>query len=257
MNIIDNFFQKLRCIKIYVVIIMKFKGNVLYKKKTQNGVLSIIDTVYDEEAVCFLMMNDTTQSGMYLDENKKYDLVFPYMQRFSYAFQVNPNIKKTFMIGGGALAYPKYYVSHYPEAEITCAETNVDIISAAFIYFGIKELDQELFKRIHIVNEDGITYLRSHEDTYDLIINDAFIGKKEQLRNETDIEVIKDKLNEDGIYIVNCSTAITGPLAKKGNKYRKLLQKHFEHVVMLVCEEDRNPLETQNVLLISSDKELL
>lgn len=236
---------------------MKLKGNVLYKKKTQNGVLSVVDTVYDDEAVCFLMMNDTTQSAMYLDEDKKYDLVFPYMQRFSYAFQVNPKIKKTFMIGGGALGYPKYYVSHYKDAEITCAETNVDIISVAFVYFGIKELDEELFKRIHIVNEDGITYLRSHEDKYDLIINDAFVGKKEQARNELDIEVIKDKLTEEGIFIVNCPTAIAGPFAKKGNALRKLLQKHFKHVVMLVCEEDRNPLELQNVLLISSDKDLL
>lgn len=235
---------------------MRNKGNILFKKKTNNGVLSVVDTVYDEEAVCFLMINDTLQSGMFLDEEKKFDLVFPYMQRFSYAFQVNPTIKKVFMIGGGALAYPKYFVTHY-DGEITCSEINVDIISVAFSYFGVKEIEKEQLERMHIVNEDGMSFLRSHEEKYDLIINDAFVGKKEQLRDENSIEVVKEKLNENGIYIVNCSTALAGPFAKKGNAFRKLLQKHFQHVVMLVCEEDRNPLEVQNVLLIGSDTELL
>ncbi len=231
--------------------------NVIYKKKTSNGTLEVVDTVYDDEAVCFLKIKDTLQSAMYLDPSRYYDLVFPYMQRFSYAFVVEPNIKDTFLIGGGGFAYPKYYVHTYPTSQITVAEINTDIISVAFEYFGLKELEESEYKRMHIVNEDGIQYLSKHDKKYDLIINDAFIGKKDQGRNEEDIQTVYESLNENGIYMVNVTTALVGPFAKKGNAFRKTLQKYFQHTVMIPCEEDQKPYEKQNVLMISSDRELL
>ena len=207
--------------------------------------------------VCFLKMNDTLQSGMYLDPDRKYDLVFPYMQRFSYAFHINENIKDTFLIGGGGFAYPKYYVHTYPSSEITVAEINTDIISVAFEYFGLRELEESESKRLHIVNEDGIQYLNENDKKYDLIVNDAFIGKKDQGRNESDTEVIYQSLKENGIYMVNVTTALSGPFAKNGNSFRKTLQKYFKHTIMIPCEEDRNTFERQNVLMISSDRDLL
>lgn len=231
--------------------------NVIYKKRTENGTLRVVDTVYDDEAVCFLKMNDTLQSGMYLDPDRKYDLVFPYMQRFSYAFHINGNIKDTFLIGGGGFAYPKYYVHTYPSSEITVAEINTDIISVAFEYFGLRELEESESKRLHIVNEDGIQYLNENDKKYDLIVNDAFIGKKDQGRNESDTEVIYQSLKENGIYMVNVTTALSGPFAKNGNSFRKTLQKYFKHTIMIPCEEDRNTFERQNVLMISSDRDLL
>ena len=231
--------------------------NVIYKKKTKNGLLQVVDTLYDEEAVCFLKLNDSLQSAMYLDSSKKYDLVFPYMQRFSYAFHVNPMIKKTFLIGGGGFAYPKYYVHRYKDAEITVSEIDTDMISVAFRYFDLRDLDQQEISRMHIENQDGFLVLEEKKEKYDLIINDAFLGKKENGRDEKCTKIVHEALEENGIYIVNVSTAISGPFAKKGNAFRKVLQKYFKHTVLLVAEEDRNPYEKQNILMISSDTELL
>lgn len=230
---------------------------VIFKKKTSDGLLQVEDTVYDDEAVCFLVINETYQSAMYLDPSKYYDLVFPYMQRFSYVFQLDETIKDTFLIGGGAFAYPKYYVHQYPDSQITVAETNTDIISVAFQYFGLHQLSKDETKRLHILNEDGFQYLRSQEKKYDLIINDAFIGKKDQGRSEEETDIIYQSLKENGFYIVNVGTALAGPLAKKGNAFRKMLQKKFKHTVMIPCEDDRSAYEIQNVLMIGSDRELV
>ena len=73
------------------------RKNILFEKKTLGGTLRVVDTVLDDEAVSFLFVNDTYQSAMYLSEEKKYDLVFPYMRRFDYAFFVNPEIQNTFL----------------------------------------------------------------------------------------------------------------------------------------------------------------
>ena len=156
------------------------RKNILFEKKTLGGTLRVVDTVLDDEAVSFLLVNDTYQSAMYLSEEKKYDLVFPYMRRFDYAFFVNPEIQNTFLIGGGGFAYPKFYVHTYENAEITVSEINTDVISVAFQYFGLHDLSEDETKRMHIVNEDGIEYLRESNKKFDLIINDAFTGKKEQ-----------------------------------------------------------------------------
>lgn len=233
------------------------RKNILFEKKTPGGTLRVVDTVLDDEAVSFLFVNDTYQSAMYLSEEKKYDLVFPYMRRFDYAFFVNPEIKNTFLIGGGGFAYPKFYVHMYENAEITVSEINTDVISVAFQYFGLHDLSEDETKRMHIVNEDGIDFLRESNKKFDLIINDAFTGKKEQRRDEESIQIIHDALHEKGIYIVNVPTALSGPFAKKGNAFRKLLQNHFKHTVLLATQEEKQPFEKQNVLMISSDSELL
>ena len=46
-------------------------------------------------------------------------------------------------------------------------------------------------------------------------------------------------------------------IAKKGNAFRKLLQNHFKHTVLLATQEEKQSFEKQNVLMISSDSELL
>ncbi len=231
--------------------------NVIYKKKTNSGLLQVVDTMYGDDAVCFLKINDSIQSAMYLDTSKKYDLVFPYMQRFSYAFHVNPMIQKTFLIGGGGFAYPKYYVHAYENAEITVSEIDTDMISAAFRYFALRDLAPSETSRVHILNQDGFLVLKESKVHYDLIINDAFVGKKEKGRDEMCTEIVHNALGENGIYIVNVSTAMRGPFAKRGNAFRKALQKYFKHTVLLAAEEERSPYEKQNVLMISSDMELL
>ncbi len=232
-------------------------NTVIYKKKTSDGLIEVEDTVLEDEAVCVLLVNKTYQSAMYLEPSKFYDLVFPYMQRFSYVFQLEPNIQDTFLIGGGGFAYPKYYVHEYPNSEITVTEMNEDILSVANAYFGLLTLPDEESKRMHVILQDGFRYLKTHEKKYDLIINDAFVGKKDQGRTEEETDLIYHSLKENGFYIVNVGTALAGPHAKKGNAFRKILQKRFRHTLMIPCEEDRSVYEIQNVLMIGSDRELV
>ena len=95
------------------------------------------------------------------------------MQRFSYAFAARPAIRRTLLLGGGAFSYPRYYLKNYPNCTIDVVEISEDVLKIDEAYFGLNDLKTE---RMQIIAEDGFSYLKETKETYDLIINDAFLG---------------------------------------------------------------------------------
>lgn len=223
---------------------------ILYTEKTPYGMIKIVDT----EDQRILYINDHIESAVYNDGEKKNELVFPYMQRFSYAFAVHPEIKKTLLIGGGAFSYPRYYLNQYPDCCIDVVEISPEILRADETYFHLKQL---LTERMHIITEDGFVYLAEHQDQYDLIINDAFLGGKEEGRDEKAMHVIHEHLCAHGIYMINTAAALKGAFSYEFHHVSADLKKEFKNTAVLPCEEDRSPYEKQNVLLIASDDSLL
>lgn len=233
------------------------KKNIIYEKDTPYGMIQVVDTILDDEAVSFLLVDGQMESAMYLDEEKKYDLIFPYMQKISYAFAVNPNIHDVFLIGGGGFSYPKYYLHKYQTRDITVAEISKDIIDVSYRYYGLDELDIEKKSHLHIVSEDGFAWMKEHPHRFDLIINDAFTGDREIGRTHEDIELIRDHLCDDGILIINGISAIRGIHAHAGKRLISVLKKSFQYTVEMKCDEDLPAYEKQNVLFIASNKPLL
>lgn len=229
----------------------------LYDKETQYGHIQVADTLYEEEPICFLFVNGLMESAMYLDEEKKYDLLFPYMQRFSYAFAVNPDIKDTLMLGGGGFSYPKYYLHEYPDAIITVCEISEDIIDVAKKYFGVSELEDSMKERLSVYYGDGFSMIEENRHVYDFIINDAFIGREETGRSEKDIELIHGHLTTTGIYITNLVGSLSGRYKHVWKHYQTLLKKYFKYTSLILTEDDCPADIPQNLLLAASDTELL
>lgn len=238
---------------------MKIKVNAkdIFAQQTEYGHIKVKLAWIDDELVFLLMIDGGAESARYIEEEKENELVFDYMQRFSYAFFVNPDIKKTFMIGGGGFSYPQYYVDTYKDAEITVAEISKDVISVAYRFFGLKDLREENAGRIHILNQDGIAWLNSHEEKYDLIINDAFIGTSQQGRDKESTQIIHDHLNPGGIYVVNVLSAVSGENSYPAELTRTIMEENFHHVVSMVVDDAVDPLDLQNILIFASDSEFI
>lgn len=211
----------------------------------------------DEDPVYLLMIDGGAESARYLQSGRESELVFDYMQRFSYAFMVNPDIRNTFMLGGGGFTYPQYYVKAYQDADITVAEISKEVIALAYQYFGLKDLDEEEAKRIHVLNQDGIAWLKDHEEKYDLIINDAFIGTNMEARDTESTRIIHEHLHENGIYVVNVLSSVTGEGAEPSQRIHAILKQYFSHTAAMVVDEEIDPDSLQNILLFASDSELL
>lgn len=229
--------------------------DTIYTEMMPEGKTEVYDTIFEGEPIRFLSVDGHMQSAMYLDEEKKYDLLFPYMQRFSYAFACNPDIRKTLLIGGGTFSYPKYYLEHYRHSHITVVEINKNLIDLSYRYFRLDELDIEQQSNLKIICDDAFDWLAKTDEKFDWIINDAFLGNLMQGREEKYMELIREHLNEDGIYMENHVSAAKGPLSASLRKRRKVMEKYFISVSAMVCEEDMHPWEKQNILLTAMDHE--
>lgn len=216
----------------------------LFKVKTNYGTFRVVDDKQNR----LLMCNQHIESAINLD--KKDDLLFPYMQRFSYAFVLNPKIKKVLLLGGGAFAYPRYFLNQYPNKEIDVVEISKEVLDINQKYFFLDDVKNE---RMNIICDDGFHFLQRSSQKYDFIINDAFIGNQLMGKDATNIHRIHEHLNQNGIYMINVTSAIRGLSSRTYHQMYKLLQKEFATVEMMQCDEDRKLEEKQNILLIATD----
>ncbi len=226
------------------------KPNILYEAKTEYGLLQVTE----QSGQRFLRCDGHIESAVYTDSAHADALVFPYMQRFSYAFAARPAIRRTLLLGGGAFSYPRYYLKNYPNCTIDVVEISEDVLKIDEAYFGLNDLKTE---RMQIIAEDGFSYLKETKETYDLIINDAFLGSHEEGRGTEDLQVIHDHLNKDGIYMVNLASSLKGISSFSYQHLSAELKEKFKYTAVLQCEEERSLYEKQNLLLIGSEETLL
>lgn len=233
----------------FSVIIHIMKRNIIFTENSEYGLIEVADTLIDGEHVRICYCDGYMQSGIYLDEEKKDELLFPYMQRFSYAFALNPDIRSVLLVGGGTFAYPLYFLDHYRRCRLKVIEISAEMIRTAYDYFGLDELDIEEKSNLSIVNEDAFSWLSTSDEKFDWIINDAFIGNDMQGRKENALSVIASHLNPEGIYMENMVASVRGPFSLILSRTEKKLRQYFESVEKMRCDETMSVFERQNILI--------
>lgn len=223
---------------------------ILDEQTTAYGHLKVIE----RDGQRILLSGKHIQSAVYLDPSKRNELVFPYMQRFSYAFAVNPKIKETLLIGGGGFCYPRYYLAQYPDKYITVAEIDSQLLKMNRRFFDVEVIMNE---RMKIINDDGFQYLAHTEQKFDLIINDAFLGQDQQGRDEKNTALVHSHLQPDGIYLINAAVRMKGLFASPYHRMASVLSKEFQYTAAIQCSEDSSAYDKQNVLFAASDSPLL
>ncbi len=228
-------------------------GFVIYENEKEN-IIILRRKLYGRE-ILDLEVDGAMETMMYLDEKKRNDLIFPYMTHFSYAFAWNPDLSSTYLIGGGGFAYPRYYLSHYPEKKIHVAEYSQSIVDVSKDYFYLNELLESPNFRLSVA--DGFSLLEQENEIYDVIINDAFTGSRSEGRNEEVMRSISSHLSHHGIYMENMIGIPAGLRSFSTTKYVRLVKKYFKYTKLIVAEDDRSKFESQNLVLVASNEELL
>lgn len=228
---------------------------VIYTENTPYGLIEVEDMLIYGDMIRLLMVDGNPESAMYLEEEKKYDLLFPYMQRFSYAFVCKPKICNTLLIGGGAFSYPKYYLEHYRRSKITVIELSQTMIDLSRKYFRLDELDIEQKSNLKIVCEDAFSWLDETDEKFDWIINDAFIADVMQGRDESILAKAVSHLNPGGIYMENHVSARRGFGANSLYRREKQMREYFDSVTKIICDEDVSSFSRQNFVLTGILKE--
>lgn len=194
----------------------------------------------------YLMMNSVMNSGMFLDSD---ELLFEYLKYYHLASHFNPEFKKTLMLGGAGYAFPKDFLSKYPQSSMDVVEIDPMVTELARKHFRL-----ENNPRLNIYHEDGRMYLNRTQEKYDVVFGDAFSSYYSipyQLTTREATQRIYDILNDNGVVILNVVSAING---LKGEFLRAEYQTYkniFPQVYVLPVQDVENGEEFQNVMIVA------
>jgi spermidine synthase len=176
------------------------------------------------------------------------DLVSPYTRFYRLAEHFNPDFKKTLMIGGGAYVFPQYYLKAYPQASIDVVEIDPELTSLAKGYFSLPD-----DPRLHIIHQDGRSYLNQNQEKYDVVLMDAFnsISIPPQLTTKEAVQKIYDSLADDGVVLVNVISAVSGSRSAFFEAEYATYQSVFPQVLVFVVNRPDLPEMAQNIMIVA------
>jgi spermidine synthase len=182
-------------------------GQIVHQTQTPYQELEVAD-LGDTRT---LYLDGQRHSAMDLRDPDRH--VFGYTRYFHmpYLFAEDPaEIDRVLFVGGGGFTGPKRFVSEY-DATVDVVEIDPEVIRTAKEYFGVEASD-----RLNVYNADGRRFLRETDETYDLIVLDAYKKDKVpfQLTTLEFMRLTNDRLSEDGMLFANVISAPTGPASE-------------------------------------------
>lgn len=174
---------------------------------------------------------------------------------------VHTEVPTAVVIGGGGYSFPKWLVAHCPRLSTTVVEIDPQITAIAREHFFLSELCEEFGceddGRLELACADGWEWLRSCDRRFDLVVNDAFSGKRPLglLGTAEGAHLIHEHLTSGGLYLAN----VIAPLEGKGSEHLHdvvtAFKAEFDHV-WLIPEADDHPTLTGDNVLVASDRPL-
>ena len=215
---------------------------------TQYNRVSIY-TLEDEELgekVKYMRINNQGSSAMFVESD---ELVLKYCRFYKLAEHFNPGFKNALMIGGAAYSFPKDYIKSYPEATIDVVEIDPELTELAKKHFRLKE-----HPNLRIFHEDGRTFLNRTDEKYDLYYGDAFKSIYSipfHLTTTEAVEKISNRLNENGVAMVNILASISGEKSKFLQAEWATFKIHFPQVYLFPIDFPDDPNRFQNIVLVA------
>lgn len=183
------------------------EGEVVYQTQTPYQELRVVDSGDTRT----LMLDGARHSATDLSDPDRH--VFGYTRYFHLPFLMaddRDDIDRVLFIGGGGFTGPKIFADEY-NVTVDVVEIDPEVVDVAKRYFDVEESN-----RLKVHNEDGRRFLRETDETYDLIVLDAY--KKDKVPfHLTTVEFIRlaeSRLSEDGMLFMNIISGASGPASR-------------------------------------------
>lgn len=230
-------------------------------RRTRFGVTFIFDTEdADGTPVRMLNVNGAFQSVAYATDELWSELPVSYQREQARIISELPCLRRVAVVGGGGFSMPKWLVDHLPPVRVSVTEIDPKIVEIARESFGLDRLEREHGEdgRFELAVEDGWSWLKSQEEGFDLIINEAFSGSKPlgPLTGKEGVRVVRDHLCEGGTYLATLRLPLEGRKAHPLEETCDAFAAGFAHV-WLIPEAAEKPTEPGNNTLVASDTDLV
>ncbi|ELY52550.1 spermidine synthase [Natronolimnohabitans innermongolicus] len=183
------------------------RGDVVYQTQTAHQELEIVD----DGDVRTMYLDGARHSAMDLEDPDRH--VFEYTKYFHLPMLMTDDpgdVDNVLFIGGGGYTGPQDFEERY-DVDVDVVEIDPDVTAAAADYFGLEHGET---MTSHAA--DGRQFLRDSDETYDVIVLDAY--KQDQvpfhLTTVEFMELVSDRLADDGVLHANVIAAPEGPAAE-------------------------------------------
>ncbi|ELZ04272.1 spermidine synthase [Natrialba aegyptia] len=222
------------------------RGEVVYETQTPYQQLEVIDNGGERT----MYLDGAQHSALDLDQPDRH--VFTYTKYFHLPMLMSDDIEdvdRVLFIGGGGYTGPQDFADQY-NATVDVVEIDPSVTDAAEEYFGLEDPEQSDDINVHAT--DGRQFLQRTDETYDVIVLDAY--KKEQvpfhLTTVEFMELVSDRLADDGRFHANVISAPNGPAAEFYRAQYRTVQEAFPDAYSFRTSDSNN---VQNIEIVATN----
>ena len=230
-------------------------------RRTKFGLTLIFESEnLDGTPVRLLNVNGTFQSGCYVPNDLHFELACEYHRAMAGVIEGLRRPVRVMVMGGGGYSLPKYLAAYAPAARTDVVEVDPAITAIAREFFFLDECLEktgaEKDGRLRLVNDDAWAFLRAAAEPYDVIVNDAFSGKRPlgPLTSAEGARMVRSRLAENGVYLANVRCACTGRGSGPLREVEEAFGREFAHVGY-VPEWPDEPEKPGNNAFVATDAE--
>jgi len=201
----------------------------------------------DGDTARFLKLDTTLEGSQYV---RSREMVMPYLEYWQLAKLFCPEVRRAAFLGGGAFTWPEALLDAFPDARVDVVEIDPAVIEVGRKYFRVDE-----YPTMNAVADDARRFLRASGGGYDLIFGDAYHGVHcvpSHLVTREFFELVRDRLSDRGIFIVNAHGPVQGDGAILFRSLGKTLAEVFPHHCVFTTHPDTPEAVEQNVFLVAA-----
>ena len=204
----------------------------------------------DGRGVTFLLTDGAPQ-GAQADTGER--LVYAYNRYVRLERLFCPRIERAAFLGGGAYSMPQAVSDDHPAARIDVVEIDPELEELGRRWFRLDDYRG----RLRPVTGDARRFLAAGDGDYDLIFGDVFRGRQTippHLATREFFELIKRRLGDEGVYMMNLMGAVEGPRSRLFSCMAATLQEVFPELYVFATYPDTPRSQLQNLVLVAPKK---
>lgn len=208
--------------------------------------------VTDNEGVRLLQFERNRQSSMRLDDPFETDFEYPGYLHITYA--IAPHALDTLIIGLGGGMVVKRMWRDYAPMRVDVVELDPEVVAIARAYFALPS-----DPRIRVFVDDGRRFVDNCDESYDIVILDAFDDDSipRPLLTEECMRSVAALLNPGGVVAWNIIGAVYGGQSKLFRSVYRTARNVWRNVwVFPVGFADDVTDRTRNIIMLASDVDL-
>ena len=180
--------------------------DVVFQKTTFYHRIRVVESEHSSGDKIRQLYLDSTLEGAQFQNLREIPISYQHYWELARAFC--REIKTGAFLGGGAFTMPEFLLHAYPEAEVDVIEIDPKVVEVGRMFFRVDE-----YKRLNPIVGDARRHLYLTDKKYDFIFGDAYNGVRNIPAHLVTVEffnLVKERLTENGIYLMNIISSITG-----------------------------------------------